>query len=147
MHSTEGANPQAEAIWTRLIRAATATQDGIETALAKAGLPALAWYDVLWEVEKAGDAGARPYELQGRLLLPQYGLSRLLARIEAAGLVSRAPAPADGRGQIIRLTQRGRQVRAAMWPVYSAALPRHIGARLTQDEADRLVALLSRLLT
>lgn len=146
MHSPEGATPHMVAVWTLLNRAATAARDGIEAALSSAGLPPLAWYDVLWEIEKAGAGGVRPFEVQDRLLLPQYGLSRLIARLEAAGLVIRAPSPADGRGQVVTLTDEGRRLRAAMWPVYSAALARHIGARLSADEAERLAALLAGLL-
>ena len=69
----------------------------VESALKAAGLPPLAWYEVLVELDRAGACGVRPFALEEALQLPQYGLSRLLARMEEAGLVTaRGPAPATG---------------------------------------------------
>jgi DNA-binding MarR family transcriptional regulator len=130
--------------WTRLLRAHDAALGRVEDSLKAAGLPPLAWYDVLLELERT-DGGVRPYALEQRLLLPQYSLSRLLARLEAAGLIERGACPGDGRGQVIAITDAGRAMRARMWPVYAAALQQAIGARLTAAEAGRLAGLLDKL--
>ncbi|WP_233252644.1 MarR family winged helix-turn-helix transcriptional regulator [Maritimibacter sp. 55A14] len=119
--------------------------DDIEYALKTAGLPKLSWYDALLEIEKAGAAGIRPFDLKERLLLPQYGMSRLLDRMAKAGLVDRQDVEDDGRGQIVRLTQKGRDVRQAMWPVYAATLTRSVERHLSQDEAAELHRLLKKL--
>ena len=71
-----------EEAWTHLVRAHHAVLSGVERALKRDGYPPLAWYDCLLELDRAGDGGLRPLELEKRLLLPQYGLSRLLKRIE-----------------------------------------------------------------
>lgn len=131
--------------WTRLLRAHQAALGRVECALKKAGLPPLAWYDVLLELERVGDAGLRPFALEQALLLPQYGLSRLLARIEQAGLIRRCVCPADGRGQVVAITPAGRDMRARIWPVYAAALQAAIGTRLDAAEAASLAALLGKL--
>lgn len=146
MHSTHAPNPHSEAVWTRLIRAAMHVQTRIDLALKEAGLPPLDWYDALWEVEKAGPDGLRQFTLQERLLLPQYGLSRLVAKIAGAGLIKRVPCPEDGRGQILTLTVKGAKTRAAMWPVYKGVMEATIGTRLAKGEAARLAELLGRLL-
>jgi DNA-binding MarR family transcriptional regulator len=130
--------------WTRLLRAHDAALGRVEAALKAAGLPPLGWYDVLLELERA-DGGMRPYALEERLLLPQYSLSRLLARLEAAGLIERGACPGDGRGQMVAITDAGRAMRARMWPVYAAALQQAVGARLTSEEAGRLAGLLDKL--
>ncbi len=144
MHRSDQETSHSQTVWTRLVRAATAVQARIETALKAEGLPPLGWYDALWEVERAGPEGLRQFELQQRLLLPQYGLSRLLARIAEAGLIARAPCPVDGRGHILMITAEGRRVRAAMWPVYAAAMAEAVGAKLTEAEAELLAGLLAR---
>ena len=130
--------------WTRLLRAHRAALDRVEGALKAANLPPLAWYDVLLELEREGGA-LRPFALEQALLLPQYGLSRLVARMEAAGLVARGPCPEDGRGQIVAITDAGRSVRRAMWPVYAGALEAAVGSRLRPEEAKTLADLLGRL--
>ena len=137
--------PATTAIWTRLNRAAQSVQAQVETRLKAAGLPPLTWYDVLWEIEKSGDAGIRPYALQDRLLLPQYGLSRLAERLVQEGLVLRKPDAEDGRGHLLALTGKGRDLRAAMWPVYANALTDAVGAKLSEREALVLADLLDRL--
>jgi DNA-binding MarR family transcriptional regulator len=131
--------------WTRLMRAQHAALSHIEGNLKQAGLPALAWYDVLLELSRAGEGGLRPFELERRMLLPQYGLSRLIDRIEAAGYLERRPCEADGRGQVLAITEAGEAMRRQMWPVYSAAIEEAVGARLTAAEAASLAELLQRL--
>ncbi len=130
--------------WIRLVRAHHRALSGIETALKQNGFPPLSWYDALLELDRVGDSGLRPFELEEKLLLPQYGLSRLLARIETAGYLTRRPAAGDGRGQVIAITESGRALRARMWPVYATALQTTIGDHLEDEEALTLAALLER---
>ncbi len=139
-------SPATLAVWTGLIRASADLQDRIEAALQTRALPSLAWYDALWEIEKAGADGIRPFALQDRLLLPQYGLSRLIERLVKAGYVERRACDGDGRGQMLHLTGDGAQVRAAMWPVYAAALTGAVEDRLTEAEAQELARLVQRLI-
>lgn len=132
--------------WTRLMRARERVLGGVEADLRRAGFPPLAWYDALLELRRAAPEGLRPFVLERRMLLPQYGVSRLVDRLEAAGHLRREPAPEDGRGQLLRITRSGRGLLARMWPAYAAAIERHLGARLEEDEAAALARLLDRLL-
>jgi DNA-binding MarR family transcriptional regulator len=99
----------------------------------------------LLELRRAGPPGLRPLALEARLLLAQHNVSRLLGRLAAQGLIERRPAPDDRRGQVITVTDAGRDLLARMWPVYGAAVERHVGARLGEAEAARLGDLLARL--
>ncbi|MBX2805845.1 MAG: MarR family winged helix-turn-helix transcriptional regulator [Hyphomicrobiales bacterium] len=135
-----------ETVWERLFRAHHFAFSRIEADLKKAGLPPLGWYDALLELERAGDCGLRPYELEQRLLLPQYGLSRLLQRLEHADYVKRWRCEGDGRGQVVSITQTGCDVRARMQLVYAAALQDVLGKKLNNQQADELADLLARLL-
>jgi DNA-binding MarR family transcriptional regulator len=132
--------------WTRLVRAHQAAMSRVEAALKAADLPPLAWYEALVELDRAGPCGVRPFALEEILQQPQYGLSRLLARLEAAGLVLRATCPGDGRGQIVAITDAGRQMLQRMWPVFAGAVQQAVGERLSPEEADGLAHLLGRLI-
>lgn len=134
-----------QAAWAALMTTSRRLLETVETALKSAGHPPLAWYDALLELEKAGSGGVRPYELRSRLLLPQYGTSRLLDRMVRAGLVERQDCEDDGRGQIVRISETGRSVRKAMWPVYARVLSERIGAKLTSAECAQLTRLLAGL--
>lgn len=131
--------------WARLERAHRAAQSTVEARLKKAGLPPLAWYDALLELERAGPAGLRPFELQKEMLFAQYNLSRLVDRLEAAGYIARSASEEDGRGQRLTLTESGRAIRRRMWPVYADAIAAAVGSRLSESEAATLGDLLGRL--
>jgi DNA-binding MarR family transcriptional regulator len=143
---TERPSKQVVLAWARLLKAERLALVRVETRLKQAGLPPLAWYDVLLELDGAGAAGRRPLELERALLLAQYNLSRLLDRIEREGLIERAPCPQDGRGHILRLSARGRSMRNAMWPVYAQAIQSAVGSRLDETDAGTLSALLARII-
>ena len=98
------------------------------------GLPPLAWYDVLHELAEAGEGGLRPFQLTERTLFAQYNISRLLARLEADGLVEKLKVADDGRGQTIRITAKGRETRRRMWAVYGRSIAELVGAKLSADE-------------
>ena len=135
------------AVWVALLRAGTAVQSAIQTEAKAAGFPPLEWYDVLWELERAHPRGRRPFELEGRLLLAQYNLSRLIDRLERAGYVARQRCREDGRGQVLVITEAGQAIRKEMWRVVSAAIDRHIGAKLSEEDARALCELLLQLMT
>ena len=130
--------------WARLLRAHTRALGHVETALKRAGLPPLSWYDVLLELERAKKP-LRLHALQAELLLAQYNLSRLIDRLEAEHLVRRVSDPGDGRGQLLTLTAKGAQFRRRMWPVYACAINDAVGRRLDAGEARVLGRLLAKL--
>ena len=132
--------------WARLLKAERLSLARVEAALKQAGLPPLAWYDVLLELERASETGLRPYELERALLLAQYNLSRLLDRIEREGLIERTPCPEDGRGHVVRISAGGRSMRKAMWPIYAQAIQSAVGEHLSRAQADALDGLLGRLI-
>jgi DNA-binding MarR family transcriptional regulator len=134
--------------WTRLVAAQAAVLGAVEADLKAAGLPPLAWYDVLLELRKAPDGRLRPLVIEERLLLAQHNVSRLIDRLEKAGYAERHPCPLDGRGQEIAITPQGRALLSQMWPVYAGAINRHLGARLDGDaEAGDLARLLEKLVS
>ena len=142
----DGSQPAVEA-WVALARAHARVLAHIEAALKAENLPPLAWYDVLLELDRAGEDGLRPLDLKDRLLLPQYGISRLLDRIRAAGYLARRPCPDDRRGHIVAITPEGRAIRERAWPVYRAALTEALGQPLGTNGARDLTRLLARLAT
>ncbi len=131
--------------WTRLERAHRAALATVENRLKKEGLPPLAWYDVLLELERGGAPGLRPFELQKAMLFAQYNLSRLIDRLETQGYVARTASADDGRGQMLAITAKGRAMRKKIWPVYAAAIEAAVGAHLSPSEARTLADLLAKL--
>jgi DNA-binding MarR family transcriptional regulator len=118
----------------------------IEARLAEAGLPPLSWYDVLWALERAEDRRLRMSELADMTVLSRSNLTRLVDRLESAGLVERERAADDRRGALAVVTAEGRAMRRKMWPVYSAGIKElfedHIGSREAAQIGDMLRRIL-----
>lgn len=136
---------QTVTAWARLIRARHLVVSAVERDVKAAGLPPLEWYDVLLELARAPVGGLRSFELEERLLLAQYNLSRLIDRLQKAGYVEKRPCPSDGRGFLLVITEDGRALRRRLWPAYAAAIERHLGSKLRPGEAEILGDILARL--
>ncbi len=138
-------SPETIKAWARLVRVSRQLVEKTEDALKSGGLPPLAWYDVLHELAEAGEGGLRPFELTDRVLLAQYNVSRLLARLEADGLVEKLPVSDDGRGQTVRVTPSGREMRRRIWAVYGASIADLMGDKLSAKQLEMLAGLLGKL--
>lgn len=134
----------AVSAWIALARAHRLALSRIEARLKEADLPPLSWYDALWELEKKGEAGLRPFELEKAMLFEQYNLSRLVERLQRAGLVERRACAEDRRGHVLAITAEGIALRRSMWAVYGPAIGEAVGARLAAPEAARLAELLGK---
>src|SRR5882724_565905 len=130
--------------WIALMRARDAVLGAIERDLKAAGLPPLAWYDVLLELSRAPGGRLRPFEIERETLLAQYNLSRLIDRLEKEGLIAREPCADDARGQWVVITDKGRALQARIWKVYARAIERHVGEKLDDKAAALLADLLGR---
>ena len=133
---------EAVKAWARLVRVSQTVLSKVEADLTEAGLPPLSWYDALLELKRAGPAGLRPFQLQDRMLLTQYNMSRLATRLVKAGYVEREDCSEDGRGQVLRLTEDGQTLLRRMWPVYRKAIAEHFANRFD----DREVAIFTKAL-
>jgi len=134
------------AAWARLIKASAKLTDAVERDLKVAGLPALAWYDALLELHRAGGGGLRPGDLEREMLVPQYNVSRLVDRLEGAGCVERLPHPQDARGQVLKITREGTELTRRMWRIYRRAIAENFATKLAKGDPERLAAILKRLL-
>jgi DNA-binding MarR family transcriptional regulator len=132
--------------WALLLGAHAVLLGAMEKRLKEAGLPALAWYDVLWALERAPDQRLRMHALADQLVLTRFNATRLVDRLVDAGLVARRKTAEDGRGFHAVLTGKGRALRKRMWPVYREAIADLFNRHLDGAEHAALQAVLRRLL-
>jgi DNA-binding MarR family transcriptional regulator len=94
-------------------------------------------YGVLYALSNARD-GLRITELGNDVLLTQPGMSRLIARLETAGLVERVGDPDDRRACRIRLTEAGARAQRQVGTRHG----RHVAATMTRAmTTEQLVQL------
>jgi DNA-binding MarR family transcriptional regulator len=130
--------------WRAVLNAHASLVGRIEQALGNAGLPPLAWYDVLWAVRRAPGRQVRMAELADGLTLSRGGVTKLVDRLEAAGLLRRERAEDDGRGFYAALTDAGEEMLRRMWPVYARTLSETFVDTVSNEEAAVISAGLER---
>ncbi len=84
------------------------------------------------------------HELARAVVLSRSGLTRLVDRLEGAGLLRREPDPADRRGSYTEITDEGGATLRRMWPVYAAGIAEHFGRHLTDEETCVIASALGR---
>lgn len=124
--------------WAVFLTAHAVLAEAVEARLAKAKLPPLAWYDALWALERADNGRRRMHEMADMVVLSRSNLTRLVDRLEKAGLVRRVRSQDDGRGAYAEITAEGRKLQRRIWPVYAAAIDELFAAHLTGAEAQTM---------
>lgn len=132
------------AAWRAFLNAHAATIAAIERELAAANLVPLTWYDVLVALSEAPGHRRRLHELARAVVLSRSGLTRLVDRLEAAGLLRREPCPDDRRGAYAVLTPEGEATLRRTWPTYGRGIAEHFARHLSDDDARVLTAALER---
>lgn len=134
------------AAWRAFLRAHSRIVRALEAELEADQQLSLASYDVLVQLAEAPGRRLRMTELADAVLLSRSGVTRLVDRMERAGLVRRSPVASDGRGVAAELTAAGVARLRGAAPTHLAGVVRHFVARL---DADDLAALerISRLLS
>ncbi len=146
MHAkpTESPVRLAAETWESLFRAQVAVMRRLQAAPAFKAL-ALNEYDVLFTLSRCPSGWLRLNELNDNVLLSQSSLSRLVERLEKRGLVERTPAPEDGRGVLIRLTDAGRDLQKQIGREHVRDIAALVGPALTAAEQQELLRLTEKL--
>ena len=108
MPSSEGTVPQIAA-WRGLVRVQGAVRRELDEALRAAEGISLWDYTVLRTLSGSRDRCMRMTELARATDYTPSGLTRLIERLERAGLVRRDPCPEDRRGSVATLTPEGQR--------------------------------------
>ena len=132
--------------WRTFLKAHATIIDRIERDLLAAHRPSLSTYDVLIELYEAPQHRLRMHELAERVVLSRSGLTRLVDRLEAEGLLTRDRSAADRRGAYAVITDRGIAALHQTWPIYAKGIAEYFAQWLTLEEAQLLESAFTRIL-
>ncbi|MCH8974732.1 MAG: MarR family transcriptional regulator [Chloroflexi bacterium] len=145
MKSSEMTPEQSKA-WRAFLWAPTVIMRNLEREMrAAAGLP-LSWFDVLIHLHEAPQRRLRLQALAESVVLSRSGLTRLIDRMEKAGVVRREQAADDRRGSYAVLTSEGRRRFEQVEPGHVRRVNDHFARHLTAAETRALTATLSKLI-
>lgn len=145
--TARAAVPAAQlAAWRSFLQAHAHTTDLLARELREAEDLPLTWYDVLVQLQESADGALRMQELADAVLLSKSGLTRLIDRMERAGLVHRRACPSDGRGTFAAITPAGYARLRETAPTHLQGVKEHFADLFDDDEAAILKQLLDRLI-
>lgn len=127
--------------WRLFLETSLALQDVLDVAMQEAAGISLRWYDVLVHLEDAPD-GLPMNDLARRILHSKSGLTRIVDRMDEAGLVRRERPPHDRRVVLVLLTEEGRAQIERARPSHREQIQRNFSAYLPPAERDALTAAL-----
>jgi DNA-binding MarR family transcriptional regulator len=123
---------QAYAVVTRRLEAELNAERGLS----------LADYDALVQLAITEDRRLRMSELADRVVLSRSGVSRLVDRLAADGLVARRACPTDARGSWAELTPAGLDRLRDAAPVHLRGVDAHFLSPIAEEDRAGLVRAL-----
>ena len=137
-------SPERLRSWRLYFESALALVDVLDAELERdAGIP-LRWYDALVHLEETPD-GLRMNELAERILYSKSGFTRVVDRMEEAGLVRRVRPEHDRRSILVVLSEKGRETMEEARRHHRNGIERHFSQHLTDADVKALTRSLEKL--
>ena len=130
--------------WRLFFESSLALLDMLDNELQEAvGIPQR-WYDVLVHLEESPD-GIPMNELAERILYSKSGFTRVVDRMEEAGLVRRVRPEHDRRSILVLLTDKGTETMERARLHHRDGIDRHFSQHLTDADVRALTGALEKL--
>jgi DNA-binding MarR family transcriptional regulator len=130
--------------WLKLVRTHTRFWDELEAQMRREHGLTMARFDVLTHLNMAGGRLGLS-ELASQIALSPSGLSKLLDRMDASGLIRREADPADARAAFATITPEGRELVKKARRSHHALLRRTIGEALDERDVTDLERIMDRI--
>jgi DNA-binding MarR family transcriptional regulator len=144
--SLSSPSPERLRAWRLYFESALALIDVLDAELERdAGIP-MRWYDALVQLEET-PGGLRMNELAERILYSKSGFTRVVDRLEEAGLVRRVRPDHDRRSILVSLTDKGRDTMERARAYHRDGIKRHFSQHLSEQEINALTSALEKVST
>lgn len=131
--------------WRKFLVAHATLIECIEKDLAASELPPLSWYDILFALSEAPGCKLRLHELAQAVLLSRSNITRLVDRLEKAGLLTREQCKSDRRGALAVMTDDGHVMMERMWAVYESGIVHYFACHLDETDVKLFTKILNRM--
>ena len=142
--SLSSPSPERLRAWRLYFESALALIDVLNAELERdAGMP-LRWYDALVHLEETPE-GLRMNDLAERILYSKSGFTRVVDRLEEAGLVRRVRPETDRRSILVVLTDEGRSAMERARRHHRHSIELHFSRHLSDTNIETLTRALEKL--
>jgi DNA-binding MarR family transcriptional regulator len=141
--SLSSPSPEALAAWRVFFECALALPDILDAELKAAVELPFRWYDVLVNIEDA-DEGLPMNEVASRILASKSGLTRVIDKMEQAGVVRRERPETNRRTVLVSITPHGLETLHAARRFHRDGIRRHFTEHLTDSELKALAKALEK---
>lgn len=135
------------AAWRLVRRVASDVVDLISDEMESRSGVSLDWYEVLLHVWEAGQGRLLQSELDQHSRLSQSGISRMVSKMEQAGLFRRETVEQNRRNVEVVMTDAGKDVFLRATPIHNAAVQHHFGRWLSQRETTVLGVAMGKIVS
>jgi DNA-binding MarR family transcriptional regulator len=138
-------SPTAEGLraWRFFFESALALVDVLDTELEQeTGIP-MRWYDILVQLEETPE-GIPMNALADRILYSKSGFTRVVDRMEEAGLVRRVRPDHDRRSILVVLTVKGDKVKERARRYHRDGIARHFADHLSDADVKAVTRALQK---
>ena len=139
-------SPERLRAWRLYFESALTLLDVLDAELEQAVGISQRWYDALVHLEDRPE-GLRMNELAERILYSKSGFTRVVDRMEAAGLLSRVRPDEDRRSILVVLTDKGRETMERARRYHRDGIERHFAGHLTDTDVKALIRALEKIST
>ena len=126
------------AAWGGFLRTHSNVVRELDEELTRVHSLPLSSYDVLVQLEGVDEGRLRLSQLADAVLLSRSGLSRLVARLVAQGLLERQECASDARGAFAAITERGRARLAEARETHRAGVRQRFLDRIDDEQKREL---------
>ncbi len=116
----------------------------IDADLEKEGVGSLAEYDALYNLYQSPERRLRLAELAEAALISRSGLTRLVDRLEARGLLKREACSEDRRGSYAVLTDAGVEALRRIWSSYARGISDYFMRHLSDEDTEAVTRIFGR---
>src|SRR4051794_12781320 len=142
--SLSSPSPERLRAWRLYFESALALHDVLDAELERDAGISLRWYDALVHLEETPD-GLRMNELAERILYSKSGFTRVVDRLEEAGLVRRIRPVNDRRSILVVLTDAGRDTMEQARRRHRHAIEQHFSRHLSDTDIKALARALEKI--
>jgi DNA-binding MarR family transcriptional regulator len=144
--SLSSPSPERLRAWRLFFESALALVDVLDAELRRdAGIP-VRWYDALVNLEETPD-GLRMNELAERILYSKSSFTRVVDRMEEAGLVRRVRPEHDRRSILVVLTDDGRNTMEQARRHHRHGIEQHFARHLADTDVKALMRAFEKVST